>query len=170
MVGSHFVCSGESGSEYTFRQTNHSKKTELLVEHVRQLKRGETIHIPVYDFSTHTRTNQTEEVSAQSVVLVEGILIFVESALRELFDVRLYVDTDADIRFIRRLQRDVTERGRTVESVIQQYMATVRPMHLEFVEPSKRHADVIIPEGGFNEVAIAMISDRIRSLIVASGV
>src|SRR5579859_1187752 len=144
-----------------------SLETELLVEHVRQLKQGETIHIPVYDFSTHTRTNQTEEVSAQSVVLVEGILIFVESALRELFDVRLYVDTDADIRFIRRLQRDVTERGRTVESVIQQYMATVRPMHLEFVEPSKRHADVIIPEGGFNEVSIAMISDRIRSLIMA---
>ncbi|HRT31535.1 MAG TPA: uridine kinase [Anaerolineae bacterium] len=123
------------------------------------------MEIPVYDFTLHTRTQQTRHVEPARIVLAEGILIFAEPALRRLFDVKLFVDTDADIRLIRRLQRDVEERGRTVQSVIDQYLRTVRPMHLEFVEPSKRYADVIIPEGGFNEVAIEMVAARIRGLL-----
>ncbi len=142
-----------------------SLETELLIQHLRQLKAGQAVEIPVYDFTTHTRTAQTRRVGPALVVLVEGILVFAEPALRELFDVKLYVDTDADIRLIRRIQRDVQERGRSVESVIQQYLNTVRPMHLEFVEPSKRYADVIIPEGGYNEVAIEMVAARIRGLL-----
>ena len=126
---------------------------------------GHAIEIPNYDFTTHTRTSQTHHVETATVVIVEGILVFVEPELREQFDVKLYVDTDADVRFIRRLRRDVEERGRSVESVCEQYLSTVRPMHLEFVEPSKRHADVIIPEGGFNEVAIEMIAARIRGML-----
>ena len=123
------------------------------------------MEIPIYDFTTHSRTSETQIVGPAPVILVEGILVFTEPALRELFDVKLYVDTDADIRIIRRLRRDVQERGRTFESVIEQYMTTVRPMHLEFVEPSKRYAHVIIPEGGFNEVAIGMVAARIRALL-----
>ena len=142
-----------------------SLETELLIEHLKQLKAGRSVEIPVYDFTTHTRTAETRRVGPAPVILVEGILVFAEPALRELFDVKLYVDTDADIRLIRRLQRDVQERGRTFESVIRQYLSTVRPMHLEFVEPSKRYADVIIPEGGFNEVAIEMVAARIRGLL-----
>lgn len=142
-----------------------SLETELLIEHIKALRAGRAVEIPIYDFTLHTRTNRTRYVEPAPVILVEGILIFVDPALRALFDVKLYVDTDADVRFIRRLQRDITERGRTVESVCQQYLATVRPMHLEFVEPSKRYADVIIPEGGFNEVAIEMVAARIRSLL-----
>lgn len=140
-------------------------ETELLVEHLRRLRSGQAVEIPVYDFTTHTRTAQTRRVGPAPVILVEGILIFAERELREQFDVKLYVDTDADIRFIRRLERDIIERGRTRESVIQQYLATVRPMHLEFVEPSKRYADVIIPEGGFNEVAMDMVVARIKGLL-----
>jgi uridine kinase len=140
-------------------------ETQLLVEHLKTLCAGHAIEIPNYDFTTHTRTSQTHRVETATVVIVEGILVFVEPALRELFDVKLYVDTDADVRFIRRLRRDVEERGRSVESVCEQYLSTVRPMHLEFVEPSKRYADVIIPEGGFNEVAIEMIAARIRGML-----
>ena len=142
-----------------------SLETELLVEHLKILRAGRAVEIPIYDFTTHTRTPQTRRVEPAPVILVEGILVFVEPALRDLFDVKLYVDTDADVRFIRRLQRDVEERGRSVESVCEQYLSTVRPMHLEFVEPSKRYADVIIPEGGFNEVAIEMVAARIRGLL-----
>lgn len=142
-----------------------SLESELLIEHLRQLKAGQAVDIPVYDFTTHTRTDQTRRVGPAPVILVEGILVFSEPGLRELFDVKLYVDTDADLRLIRRLQRDLQERGRTFESVIQQYLTTVRPMHLEFVEPSKRYADVIIPEGGFNEVAIEMVAARVRGLL-----
>ncbi len=142
-----------------------SLETSLLVEHLRQLKAGHPVEIPVYDFTTHTRTSKRERVGPAPIILVEGILVFVDRELRELFDIKLYVDTDADIRLIRRLQRDVQERGRTFESVIAQYQKTVRPMHLEFVEPSKRYADVIIPEGGFNEVAIEMVAARIRGLL-----
>lgn len=143
----------------------HSLETELLVEHLKALRAGHAVEIPIYDFTTHTRTQQTRSVEPAPVILVEGILIFAEPALRELFDVKLYVDTDADVRFIRRLRRDVEERGRSVESVCEQYLATVRPMHLEFAEPSKRHADVIIPEGGFNEIAIEMIAARIGGML-----
>jgi len=142
---------------------------ELLVTHLKELKAGRAIEMPVYDFTTHTRTGQTRRVEPHRVILVEGILIFADEALRRLMDVKIYVDTDSDIRFIRRLQRDIAERGRTMESVIRQYLTTVRPMHQEFVEPSKRYADVIIPEGGFNEVAIELVAARIRALLEAAG-
>lgn len=142
-----------------------SLETNLLIEHIQQLKAGGAIELPIYDFKTHTRTSQTVHVESQPIILVEGILIFVEPVLRALFDVKIFVDTDADIRFIRRLQRDITERRRSHESVIQQYLSTVRPMHMEFVEPSKRYADVIIPEGGFNAVALDLIAARIRALL-----
>jgi uridine kinase len=142
-----------------------SLETELLVEQLKELRAGRAIDIPVYDFTTHTRTSETRQVGPAPVILVEGILVFVEAELREIFDVRLYVDTDADVRFIRRLQRDIEERGRSVSSICDQYLYTVRPMHLEFVEPSKRYANVIIPEGGFNEVAVEMVAARIRGLL-----
>jgi uridine kinase len=142
-----------------------SLETELLVEQLKELRAGRAINIPVYDFTTHTRTSETRQVGPAPVILVEGILVFVETKLREIFDVRLYVDTDADVRFIRRLRRDIEERGRSVRSVCDQYLSTVRPMHLEFVEPSKRYANVIIPEGGFNEVAIELVAARIRGLL-----
>ncbi|MBE0698662.1 MAG: uridine kinase [Anaerolineaceae bacterium] len=142
-----------------------SLETGLLVEHLCQLKQWQPVEMPVYDFTTHSRTNRTVHIEPHPVILVEGILIFYEPALRPLFDVKIYVDTDADIRFIRRLQRDINERGRTTESVIQQYLNTVRPMHMEFVEPSKRYADVIIPEGGLNMVAMDMVTARIEALL-----
>ena len=151
-------------AEVNFDHPN-SLETELLIAHVEQLKRKQTIEVPIYDFSNHSRTDETFTVNPRGVIIVEGILIFVEAALRELFDVKLFVDTDADIRLIRRLQRDITERGRTAESVLKQYQSTVRPMHLEFVEPSKRYADVIIPEGGFNTAALDMVVARIESLL-----
>lgn len=142
-----------------------SLDTELMIEHVRQLKAGHAIERPVYDFTTNARTAVTVHVDPHSIVMVEGILIFADPQLRALFDVKIFVDTDPDIRFIRRLERDIRERGRTAESVIQQYLHTVRPMHLEFVEPSKRYADVIIPEGGYNEVATDMVVARITELV-----
>jgi uridine kinase len=142
-----------------------SLETDLMIQHIHQLKAWQTIDLPVYDFTTHTRTRRSNRVEAKGVVLVEGILIFAEPELRKLFDMKIYVDTDADIRFIRRLQRDIFERGRTTESVIQQYLNTVRPMHMEFVEPSKRYADVIIPEGGMNTVALNMVIARIEELL-----
>ncbi len=146
-----------------------SLETNLLVEHLELWRQGNAIEVPVYDFTTHTRTSQTRRVEPGRVALVDGILVFAEARLREVFDVKLYVDTDADMRFIRRLHRDIAERGRTVESVIEQYMTTVRPMHLEFVEPSKRYADVIIPEGGYNQVAMDMVVARIERLLSESG-
>lgn len=142
-----------------------SLDTALLAEHVRGLQNSLPVEIPVYDFSKHLRKEETVSISPQPIILVEGILIFAERELRELFDIKIFVDTDADIRFIRRLKRDIEERGRTTDSVIEQYLKTVRPMHLKFVEPTKRYADVIIPEGGFNFVAIDMIADRIRSML-----
>jgi uridine kinase len=132
---------------------------------VAALKAGRAVELPVYDFTTHTRTAQTRRVEPQPIVLVEGILIFADPRLRKLFDMKIFVDTDPDIRFIRRLQRDIAERGRTAASVIQQYLDTVRPMHLEFVEPTKRYADVIIPEGGLNEVALDMVVARLDALL-----
>jgi uridine kinase len=143
----------------------NSLDTPLLVQHLQRLKNGQAIELPVYDFKTHARTAQTVLIMPQPVIIVEGILIFAEPQLRALFDVKIFVDTDADTRFIRRLQRDIAERGRTSDSVIQQYLNTVRPMHLEFVEPSKRYADVIIPEGGLNTVAMDMVVARIRALL-----
>jgi uridine kinase len=143
----------------------NSLDTDLLIQHIVSLRDGKPVAVPIYDFSTDSRTSQTFRVEPRRVIIVEGILIFAEAALRELFDVKIFVDTDSDIRFIRRLERDLTERGRTTESVIKQYLATVRPMHLEFVEPSKRYADVIIPEGGFNTAAMDMIVARIEALL-----
>ena len=142
-----------------------SLETELLVQHLLELRQGSTTQIPVYDFTTHSRTNETTQIDPQPIILVEGILIFAEPSLRDCFDVKIFVDTPPDIRFIRRLERDIEERGRSVDSVIQQYQTTVRPMHLEFVEPSKRYADVIIPEGGFNTVAMDMVVARIEELL-----
>jgi uridine kinase len=142
-----------------------SLETELLIEHIHQLKAGEPVNAPVYDFVHHTRAEQTRLVVPKRLVMVEGILIFVEKELRSLFDMKLFVDTDQDICFIRRLQRDLVERGRTMEAVVDQYLNTVRPSFLEFVEPTKRYADVIIPEGGLNQVASEMVIARLNSLI-----
>jgi uridine kinase len=139
--------------------------TALMRDHILSLQTWQPVEIPVYDFTHHQRTLDTQHVEPQPIILVEGILVLAEPTLRPLFDVKIFVDTDADIRLIRRLKRDIAERGRTAESVIDQYLSTVRPMHMEFVEPSKRYADVIIPEGGFNTVAIDMVSDRIISLL-----
>jgi uridine kinase len=139
--------------------------TPLMIQHLQQLQQNQPVEMPVYDFAHDTRTPHTVHVAPHPIIMVEGILVLAEAELRKLFDVKIFVDTDADLRFIRRLKRDLIERGRTAESVIAQYMATVRPMHLEFVEPSKRYADVIIPEGGYNTVAIDMVADRIRSLL-----
>lgn len=150
--------------EINFDHPN-SLENELLIEHVINLRERRPIEVPIYDFSTDSRTSKTFTVEPRNVILVEGILIFVEAELRKLFDVKIFVDTDADIRFIRRLHRDITERGRSTESVIKQYMQTVRPMHLEFVEPSKRYADVIIPEGGHNTAALDMVVARIETLL-----
>ena len=142
-----------------------SLDTELLVQHLHALKAGQAIEMPLYDFAQDTRSSETQRVEPARVILIEGILIFVEKELRDLMDVRIFVDTDADVRLIRRLRRDIAERGRTLDSVVQRYMATVRPMHQEFVEPSKRHADIIVPRGGDNRVAMEMIVSRIDALL-----
>lgn len=143
----------------------NSLETDLMIAHIQDLKAGNAVELPIYDFTKHTRTQATTIVTPQPVIIVEGILIFAESKMRDLFDMKFFVDTDADVRFIRRLQRDITERGRTTESVIKQYKSTVRPMHLEFVEPSKRYADLIIPEGGYNKVAMDTVIASIESLL-----
>lgn len=141
---------------------------ELLVNHVRRLKAGEPIELPLYDFKTNSRLNETRTVAPKPIVIVEGILIFAEPRLLEQMDIKVFVDTPDDIRFIRRLRRDLAERGRTLESVIEQYIGTVRPMHMQFVEPSKRHADVIIPEGGHNLVSIDLLSLKIRERLAST--
>jgi len=141
-----------------------SLETDLMVVHVKALRAGKSVEVPVYDFSRHARTDATETVQPGRAIIVEGILIYTDAALRALMDVKVFVDTDDDTRFIRRLQRDIAERGRTVPSVIEQYLGTVKPMHLEFVEPSKRYADIIVPLGGHNTVAIDMLLTLIRSL------
>jgi len=151
-------------AEVNFDHPN-SLETELLIQHVKQLRAGNPVELPVYDFATDSRTEKTIPITPHRVIVVEGILIFAEPELRPLFDLKIFVDTDSDLRFIRRLQRDISERGRTPESVINQYIQTVRPMHLEFVEPSKRYADVIIPEGGFNTAAMDMVTARIAEML-----
>ena len=135
---------------------------DLLAAHLRALKAGEAVELPIYDFKTHTRKDETLRVEPKPIIIIEGILIFGDQRLLKEMDVKVFVDTPDDIRFIRRLRRDIAERGRTLDSVIEQYLATVRPMHIQFVEPSKRLADVIIPEGGHNLVSIGLISGRIR--------
>jgi uridine kinase len=141
-----------------------SLETELLVRHLDVLVKGSSVEVPVYDFTTHSRKPETQRVEPRRVIIVEGILVLAESELRKRIDIKLFVDTPADIRFVRRLGRDIKERGRSVESVIDQYVNTVRPMHEEFVEPSKRHADLIIPEGGENQVALDAIIARVERL------
>jgi uridine kinase len=141
---------------------------DLLVQHVRALKGGKAVELPIYDFKTHSRMAETVRVEPKPIVIVEGILIFSEQRLLDEMDIKVFVDTPDDIRFIRRLRRDIDDRGRTVDSVIEQYLATVRPMHLQFVEPSKREADVIIPEGGSNLVGIDLISGKIRERLASS--
>lgn len=151
-------------AEVNFDHPN-SLETDLLIRHIEQLKIGQPVEVPIYDFAHHSRTAQTYTVQPRGVILVEGILIFVEPALRGICDVKIFVDTDSDLRFIRRLQRDIAERGRTTESVIKQYLATVRPMHLEFVEPSKKFASIVVPEGGMNAVAIDLLHTKIESVL-----
>jgi uridine kinase len=142
-----------------------SLETDLLVRHLLELKAGRPVDLPLYDFARYARKPAVETAAPRQVIIVEGILIFADAPLRKLMDIKVFVDTDADTRFIRRLQRDVSERGRTVDSVIDQYLSTVKPMHLDFVEPSKRYADIIIPQGGHNAVAIDMLLTLIRSLV-----
>ena len=151
------------------RQINYdhpdSLETELLIEHLKTLVRGDSVAVPIYDFANHVRTANTERVESRPVIILDGILILWDRRLRDLMDVKLFVDADADVRLGRRLRRDMEERGRTPESVLSQYMETVRPMHLEFVEPSKRYADVIIPRGGHNRVGVDMVVATVRSAL-----
>lgn len=143
-----------------------SLESELLARHLDVLVKGAAVEVPLYDFATHSRKQETQRVEPRKVIIVEGILVLYEPELRKRIDIKLFVDTPADIRFVRRLMRDIKSRGRSVESVIEQYVTTVRPMHEEFVEPSKRHADLIIPEGGENMVAIDAIIARVERLLV----
>ena len=137
-------------------------ETELMVQHLEALRNWQAIDCPVYDFSVHNRSDETIRIVPRKVIIVEGILIFADEALRDLMDIKIFVDTDADVRLCRRIKRDVNKRGRTLESVLTQYQTTVKPMHEKFVEPSKKFAHLIVPEGGKNEVAIDMIMGRIR--------
>jgi uridine kinase len=144
-----------------------SLETSLLIQHVLELLAGRSVEVPVYDFATHLRTPETTPAKPGKVIVVDGILILAEPELRRLLEIKVYVDTDSDVRLIRRLKRDTAKRGRTMESVLQQYHDTVRPMHLEFVEPSKRYADIIVPEGGDNRVAVDMLVTKIRSVLAS---
>ncbi len=140
----------------------HAFDTDLLIRHLKSLLHGEAIEIPIYDFTIHNRKKETLREEPKDIIIVEGILILEDERLRDLFDIKIYVDTDADLRILRRLTRDIKERGRTLESVINQYLTVVRPMHLQFIEPTKRYADLIVPEGGRNRVAIDILVSTIR--------
>lgn len=155
---------GRQPSEINFDHPD-ALESSLLIEHLHKLKNGETIHHPIYDFKTYTRLKDTIVIPPRNIIIIEGILIFAEKELRDLMDIKIYVDTDADERLLRRLRRDLIERGRNIESIILQYNSTVKPMHLEFVEPSKRWADVIIPKGGENKVAIDMVAAKIKEML-----
>jgi uridine kinase len=145
-----------------------SLETSLMAEHVRLLISGQAVEVPKYDFTVHRRMSATRRVEPRPLIIIDGILVLADPELRDLMDIRVFVDTDSDIRFIRRLGRDTKKRGRTVESVVRQYQQTVRPMHLEFVAPSRRHAHIIVPEGGKNDVAIGMLVARLRFLVARS--
>ena len=147
----------------------HAFDNDLLVAHIDLLKAGQAVDCPTYDYTVHNRSNETVRIEPKPVIIVEGILIFADEALRELMDIRIFVDTDADVRILRRIVRDVRDRGRSLESVVNQYLDTVKPMHEQFVEPSKRFADVIIPEGGRNTVALSMVMERIRAYLDRKG-
>lgn len=155
---------GRPASEINFDHPD-SLETALLIQHLKDLKAGRAIDQPIYDFTTHTRKKELRHIEPREVIFLEGILIYVEKELRDLIDNKIFVDTDADERFIRRLRRDIVERGRSIDSVIHQYASTVKPMHLEFVEPSKRWADVILPRGGENEIGIDLVVARIKTMI-----
>ncbi len=142
-----------------------SFETDLLIYHINKLKNGESVFRPVYDFTIHNRTKEKVKVDTADVIIVEGILIFENRELRNLFDIKIFIDTDADVRIIRRILRDVKERERSLDSIVNQYMSTVKLMHEQFVEPSKKYADIIVPEGGFNTVALEMINERIHALL-----
>jgi uridine kinase len=139
--------------------------TKLMIKHLRMLLSGQVIDKPIYDFEVHNRKQETVKVEPKDIIIIEGIMILVEPEIREMMDIKLFVDTDADVRIIRLITRDIKERGRTIESVIEQYINVVRPMHLEFVEPTKRYADVIIPEGGYNKVAIDIMIAKVKEII-----
>ena len=141
---------------------------ELMLSHLKALREGESIERPIYDYAAHARKSETVRVSPLPVILVEGILVFFDARMRQLMDIKIFVDCDADIRFARRLARDLRERGRSVGSIIEQYMATVRPMHLQYIAPCMRYADIILPEGGFNDVGIDLITSRVRSVLASS--
>lgn len=143
----------------------NSFDTYMLIDDINELKLGNSINVPIYDFVNHTRVEETLKVNPKKVIIVEGILIFENKELRDKLDIKVFVDTDADVRIIRRIVRDVNKRGRSLESVIEQYLNTVKLMHEEFVEPSKKHADIIVPQGGYNEVALSMLLDKIRTLL-----
>ena len=143
-----------------------SLETSLLISHIRALKQRKAIQQPIYNFTTHSRLRETKELEAKDIILIEGILIFVDKELRDLMDIKIFVDTDADERVLRRIRRDILERGRSIESVMNQYIQTVKPMHLEFVEPSKHWADIIIPRGGDNLVAIDMVAAKIENMLL----
>jgi uridine kinase len=155
---------GLAASDINFDHPD-SLETPLLIRHLKELKAGRPIDRPIYDFTTHTRKKELQHIEPKQIIFLEGILIYVEKPLRDLIDTKIFVDTDADERFIRRLKRDITERGRSIDSVIHQYVSTVKPMHLEFVEPSKRWADIIIPRGGDNEIAIDMVVAKIKAML-----
>jgi len=166
-------CYYKDNSHRTQEERNHinfdhpdALDTSLLIDHLEALKLNRSVNQPVYDFTTHSRKPEQVRLEPHPVVVVEGILIFVDKKLRDLFDLKVFVDTDPDVRFIRRLRRDIVKRGRTIDSVVQQYLQTVRPMHLEFVEPSKRYADVIIPEGAMNAVGVEFLIERIRASLL----
>lgn len=139
--------------------------SDLLKRHIKDLLEGRTIQQPIYDYTRHARLKETHEVGDHAVIVLEGILIFVDEELRDLMDIKLFIDADADVRLVRRIERDVKERGRAIETILRQYQATVRPMHLQFVEPSKRYADLIVPEGGHNRVAIDLMKVKIKDLL-----
>lgn len=162
---SHHDLSLEERAQLNYDHPN-AFDTDMMIEHVLALKAGETIHRPVYSFTEHDRLEQTVAVAPAKVIILDGILILEHKELRELMDMKVYVDTDDDVRLARRLVRDVQERGRDMNSVLKQYFSTVKPMHRDFVEPSKRYANIIIPEGGFNSVALSLLIENIRSLIV----
>jgi uridine kinase len=156
--------SGKRPEEINFDHPN-SLETDLLIHHIRELKEGGSVEVPIYNFTTHKRMDATRHVDPREIIIIDGILIFTEKRLRDLMDIKIFVDTDADERLLRRIRRDIVERGRSIESVMQQYMNTVKPMHMEFVEPSKVWADIIIPRGAENTVAIQMVASRIQMMM-----
>jgi len=157
---------GLTGDQINFDHPD-SLETSLLVQHIKDLKSGKSVEQPLYNFATHSRMRETRHLEPKNIIIVEGILLFASRDLMDVFDIKIFIDTDADERLLRRLKRDIVERGRSIESVMHQYVATVKPMHLEFVEPSKRYADIIIPRGSENSVGIDMVVVKIETLLGA---